>query len=74
MDPCTHFYQSSGLVMSTSIDSYLFRAHNRASGLASVNLITDDDTASTASITKYDFSHTILEDGPPTWTSHKTVT
>ena len=51
MDPQTHFDQSLGLAMSTSIGSHLLRTHNRASRLKSVNHCTDDGTAFTSSVT-----------------------
>jgi hypothetical protein len=60
-DPRTHFDQSLGLIMSTSIASHLLRAHKRVRTLQPTRINPDDDTVSTTSVTTASSSPTFTE-------------
>ena len=70
MDPRTHFDQSFGLIMSTSIASHLFRAHKRVRTLQPICTNPDDDTVSTTSVTTASSSPTITEHEPRSPVAH----
>ena len=64
MDPRTHFDQTLGLIMSTSITSHLLRAHKRVRTLQPTRMTPDDDTVSTTSVTTATTSPTHTEQEP----------
>ena len=73
MDPRTHFDQSFGLIMSTSIASHLLRAHKRVRTLQPIRTNPDDDTVSTTSVTTTSSSPTIMEQEPRSPVTHNTT-
>ena len=70
MDPRTHFNQSFGLIMSTSIASHLLRAHKRVRTLQPIRTNPDNDTVSTTSVTTASSSPTITEQEPRSPVTH----
>ena len=72
MDPRTHFDQTLGLIMSTSIAPHLLRAHKRVRTLQPTRMTLDSDTVSTSSVTTATASltHTEQEPGSTTEGQH----